>query len=408
MAIASKILTLVYNLSIYTLLIHCPSYTISSNDIHSVPLYVRRVLPTDQEKFRSDFNTRRIRRQVALENVDDVEYYGMVEIGTPKQKLPVLLDTGSDTFWVTGASTTLPDGSPSLDVSTGGPVFDPTSSSSYKPGSKYFEQSYGDGSVAKGVEVRDSVSLGTYRSKKQPFGLVNVTSPGILSANVSGIMGMAFERDDKAAPFWLRAGIKSFAFGLARFSSSSPDRTQPGGILTLGGLNRSLFSGKVNYVNVTEKDYWQITVDHVTVNGVRIKKSINTQGFIDTGNPIIQAPKDIVRAVYAGIPGAESGPAGDHEELFWIPCDSNVSFGMNFGGKSYKIPPADFITQKESQKRNGLCRGQVGGRDDYPTWIVGSVFLRNFYTVFNASEPARVGFAKPAENYQSLLGGHPV
>ncbi|EGG11183.1 aspartic peptidase A1 [Melampsora larici-populina 98AG31] len=323
---------------------------------------------------------------IALENVDNMECYGVVEIGTPKQKLPVLLDTGSDTFWVSGVSTTLPDGSPLSNVSTRGPLFDPSSSLSYKPGSKYFEQSYGDNSVATGVEVRDSVTLGSYCSKKQPFGLVNNTTPRIFSGDTSGVMGMAFKRPDKSSPF-----------------CSSPDRTQPGGILTLGGLNSLLISGEVNYINVTKKDYWQITVDHVTVNGVRIRKSIVNQGFIDTGHPLIQAPKAVVEAVYARISGAENV-----EGWFYIPCDSNVSFGMNLGGQSYEIPPADFITQEDSNKRNGLCRGQVVGSDNYPTWIMGSLFIRNFYTVFNASKPARVGFAKPANNYQSLLGGSPM
>ncbi|EGG09571.1 aspartic peptidase A1 [Melampsora larici-populina 98AG31] len=348
------------------------------------------------------------RDHIELENVEDVEYYGVIEIGTPSQKFKVLLDTGSCTFWLTGSSSSSSDQNSSLSLNTIGPSFDPSISSSFKIGPKLFSEAYGDNSMATGVEATESVSFGSYYAQNQKFGLVNVTTSGIFMGDASGIMGMSFGDQKNSTPFWISAGIKTFSFGLTRFNHSSSKINQPGGILTLGGLNTSLFTGEVNYVKVTKKDYWQVSLDHVTVNGIKIEDSINNQAFLDTGESILLAPSDVAKAVYSSIPGVESINDGGEEllhlETFYLPCSTKVKFEMNFGGQTYEIQRDDFVLQSsKGDIDDNLCLGAVSGTSLFDSWVVGDIFLRNVYTVFDSSAPARVGFARPVKNYQSLL-----
>lgn len=403
-----------------------------------MPLYSRRIQSVEQDQGSSTLGTPRIRRlrkrchpvrvgslngcrpksglikthrnRIGLKNVQDSEYYGVIEIGTPSQRFKVLLDTGSSTFWLTGGSG---PGSSSSDqnssnLNTIGPSFDPSSSSSFKITSKPFSEAYGDNSMATGFVATESVSFGSYHAQHQEFGLVDVTTSGIFMGDASGIMGMSFGDRTEPKPFWISAGIESFSFALSRYNSSSSEIIQPGGILTLGGLDDSLFIGEVNYVQVTKKDYWQVPLDHVTINGIKIEDSINNQAFLDTGESVILAPIGVARAIYSSIPGVKSiNDVNGGGETFYIPCSTKVTLGMSFGHQSYEIQQDDFVLKiSRDDVDHNLCLGAVSGTSLFDAWVLGDVFLRNVYTIFNSSEPARVGFARPVENYQSLLRGH--
>jgi hypothetical protein len=114
----------------------------------------------------------------------------------------------------------------------------------------------------------------------------------------------------------------------------------------------------------------------------------NKEAIIDTGTTIIVAPADIVRHVHSEIKGAvftlQSG---------WrIPCSANatdVKIDFELGGKSFAIPIADLV--REESQQTGLCySGMV--ESDLPFTVMGDVFLKSWYTVFDFGEN-RVGFA---------------
>jgi hypothetical protein len=91
-------------------------------------------------------------------------------------------------------------------------------------------------------------------------------------------------------------------------------------------------------------------------------------------------------------------------------CDTNVQATLTFGGVAYTMTASDLIGGSVS---GGDCLGaffslQLGSSSSplpssssFPTWVVGSAFLKNVYTVFQAS-PAAVGFATLKDNVQDI------
>lgn len=77
-----------------------------------------------------------------------------------------------------------------------------------------------------------------------------------------------------------------FAFHLTRYSTSSR-QSNPGGSLTLGSVDSSLYEGSINYNSVTSQTYWVIDMDSVDVGGKTVKLSGNSGAAIDTGTTLV-------------------------------------------------------------------------------------------------------------------------
>lgn len=84
---------------------------------------------------------------------------------------------------------------------------------------------------------------------------------------------------------------------------------EPGGVLTLGGTNSSLYTGAIEYIDMPsdiEQSYWLLEVSAVTVQGssVTINTGSGAIAAIDTGTTLIGGPSADVKTIYAAIPGA--------------------------------------------------------------------------------------------------------
>jgi cathepsin D len=62
----------------------------------------------------------------------------------------------------------------------------------------------------------------------------------------------------------------------------------PGGQFTLGGVNSSLFTGQINYVGLSDVNWWTIPMDSVVVGGHEITLTGNVKNaIIDTGTTLV-------------------------------------------------------------------------------------------------------------------------
>ena len=122
-------------------------------------------------------------------------------------------------------------------------------------------------------------------------------------------------------------------------------------------------------------NYWGIDQD-LTYGTSTILLS-GSAGIVDTGTTLIIAPPQDAAAVMAAIPGSKSDGQGG----FTVPCNTNASVALTFGGQDFAIDPRDIAFLPVSNDLNGDCTagisaGQIGGAQE---WLVGDVFLKNAY-----------------------------
>lgn len=104
----------------------------------------------------------------------------------------------------------------------------------------------------------------------QPFLVVEQMTSGLLTGDVSGIMGLAFQSlaSTQATPFWEQLINNSqfaspeISFWLARhLNDATVAEETTGGIMTLGGRNSSLFTGDIEFntlSNANSPSFWML------------------------------------------------------------------------------------------------------------------------------------------------------
>jgi cathepsin D len=271
---------------------------------------------------------------------------------------------------------------------------------------------YGSGS-ASGIIVQDTVTMGPFTVSQQIFVAVTDVSSGLIEGELAGIMGLAFQgiASSTALPFW-QALISNnqltnpeFSFFITRFDNvASAQAEEPGGVLTLGGTNTTLYQGDIDFRSFTspinQGSFWLQTVTGVIVNGksVSLPSGDSAIAAIDTGTTLIGGPTAAVDAIWGAVSGSQA-LTGNLTGYFAFPCSTKLSIAISFGGPSWPISLDDLNLGTIS---NGQCLGaifditqgsNVTPGQGNPSWIIGDTFLKNVYSVFRANPPA-VGFAQ--------------
>jgi saccharopepsin len=151
--------------------------------------------------------------------------------------------------------------------------FDSSASSTYKANGTDFEIRYGSGSV-EGFISRDTLSIGDLTIKGQDFG-ETTKEPGLAFAfgKFDGILGLAYDTisvNHIVPPFYNMIDQKLLDEPVFSFRMGSSE--EDGGEAIFGGVDKSAYKGKLDYVPVRRKGYWSVHLARTNTSLLRCEE----------------------------------------------------------------------------------------------------------------------------------------
>lgn len=329
--------------------------------------------------------------------VENVYYETVLQIGTPPQAIPVVIDTGSADLWVRSNSGHS-NYSAYNDVFNGYyKEFFPGQSTSLKHlKTGLYRINYADLTYATGTWVTDSVGLSLGSLDSVQFAVVdNASTP------VSGVLGVGFPARESVHGYDGALGttypnlpqmlkkqglINTVAFSLATDIDSGSGSFLFGS-LDEGSFQEPLFTFPM--VNVYPNAVPDPATLSLTLDGIGIKsdcKSWNITNsklpaLIDSGTTFLQLPSPIV----AKISEILNATFDDNQGLYVMNCPAEevrekVEITFQFGKLTIAVPLKRFILPPDDDS-NGLCGLGINPTDYEVT--LGDSFLSEAYVVFD-------------------------
>ncbi|XP_068833417.1 pregnancy-associated glycoprotein 2-like [Capricornis sumatraensis] len=317
----------------------------------------------------------------------EMAYIDNITTGTPPQQFHVVFDTGSSDLYA------------SLVLAATNSKFNPSQSSTFQDMRKTINLSSGSGRMS-GYLGSDIVWVRDLVTVWQAFGLsTNLSSEAMEYGPYDGILGLAYPSlpIDRTSPVFNNLNNRRvisqpvFAFYL----SSQPDIAS---VVIFGGVNNSYFHGDLKWIPVIQPCYRQIMMDRISMNG----KIIACQAIVDTGSSLLTGPTDVVSSIQRRI---NPSPVGDRQQMMSCNGATNlppVTFTIH--GTDFPVSPKYYI----QKIRKSLCFSSFqGGTENMvplETWILGDVFLRAYFLVFDRSKN-RIDLAPPEKSSVVMFGG---
>lgn len=167
-----------------------------------------------------------------------------------------------------------------------------------------------------------------------------------------------------------------------QWTAHSHTRTLP------GGSDPTRYEGELAWAPLVSAGYWTVGLQGVQVGGQDIGTKTHAT-VIDSGTSLLVGPGKDVRELAKRL-GAT--PAKDVDKFFEVDCASVgrlPALQFVIQGAVYTIQARDYVIQDGEQ-----CLLAVQADDQAnPQWILGDVFLRSYYCVFDYKN-RRIGMAK--------------
>uniref|UniRef100_A0A8D0ZF76 Peptidase A1 domain-containing protein n=1 Tax=Sus scrofa TaxID=9823 RepID=A0A8D0ZF76_PIG len=319
-----------------------------------------------------------------LWNYLDMVYVGNITIGTPPQLFSVIFDTASSDLWV-----------PSNQCHSRACVthrsFNPTLSSTFQSSNRTVKLAPHSGLVS-GLLGYDTVQIGRFKSENQAFGLSQSEPVKELeNAFFDGVLGLGY-------PSLAIQGTTPVFDNLRKqgqipepvFALYLSTNTKKGSVLMIGGVDNNFFTGNLKWVPLSARNYWQITLDRITWRGVVVGCTRGCQAIVDSGSAFLLGPSRQISSIQKII------QARFIENEYQVRCCARTTladFIFTINNVQYPVPARAYIRKGSTPRR---CYSNFSGGTESlgkeETWILGEVFLRLYFTVFDRGQN-RIGLA---------------
>ena len=311
------------------------------------------------------------------EDGSDFSYFSVMRFGSKQQEMYMLVDTGSANTWVFGSDC---QSSACSERST----FGNADSDTLNVTSTAWSLIYGTGQVG-GELAHDTVAFANF-SIDLSFGLASNASDDFNKYPMDGTLGLGIPSStafNVPTVMDVLNQLKLLRENLVGIHLQRESDNLRDGQITFGSVDQSKYNGALSYITCkTENKMWEIPLEDASING----QPCNFDGksaVIDTGTSYILMPFNDAQAIHQLIPGATN-----NGESFVIPCDTDVIVQFRFLGVSYDVGPSDYL----GRASGSMCSSNIVGHQPFgpDQWILGDIFLKNVYTVFDFDK-ARIG-----------------
>jgi len=328
--------------------------------------------------------------KIGLETIGQAQHVGIIEVGNPRQMFKVIFDTGSSNLWIFGKECR----SSACRLHRN---FDPELSKTFHKQNVEMTVQFGSGRI-KGYLGHDTFHLGPIHVKKQTFGQILKAEGAVFSAlKFDGILGLSFPSLSAAGykPVFdniMRQNLltsNSFSFYLATRKSKLTS------YVILGEPDTNLYTGPLRYVEVNKELYWQVDLVDIKVGDKRLhicddRPNKICTAVIDSGTSLMTGPSNRVHKVIDAIPYKTATNLASLPTLTYILRDRHGEHEFTMSPKFYMIRNPHSNTAKPGFM--GLDIPKPRG----PLWIMGELFMKQYYSVFHRGDGKRrasVGFA---------------
>ncbi|KAI7869069.1 aspartic peptidase domain-containing protein [Spinellus fusiger] len=334
-------------------------------------------------------------------------YYGDISIGTPPQTFSVIFDTGSSDVWVVSANCS-PDpfckhhrrfhrqaSSSYVDIDSDNnkdnrdedgdededkneDEDDDEDDEDDDEGDKEedtYEVQYGSGYVRAHVG-RDTLQVAGLELTDQVIGDATVLSHEFMNTPFDGIFGLGLadlSSSSHLPPFYAMMDLQLLDDPVFAIHTEMER-----GEIDFGGVDRSRFQGDLIYADLIHSGYWMIQTDNIAFGEAVFE---DRKAIVDSGSTLIIATPADAEEFHARIPGAQNN--GD--TTWSIPCQTVPLLEplvFNINNTPLIIRPENYILAPIT-KSSVMCISGISGQplDMSDTWILGGVFMRQYYTV---------------------------
>ncbi|CAL8372094.1 unnamed protein product [Gadus morhua 'NCC'] len=342
-------------------------------------------------------------------------YYVEMAVGSPPQKLNILVDTGSSNFAVGAAS------HPFLRR-----YYHRSLSHSYRDlgRSVYVPYTQGRWEGELGTDLV-SVPHGPNATLRANIAAIIQSDRFFINgSNWEGILGLAYAEiarpDEMLEPFFdslVRQTSIPDLFSLqlcgAGFTQNySLGSATVGGSMIIGGVDPSLYVGELWYTPIRREWYYEVIIVRIEVNGQDLNMDCKEYNYdksiVDSGTTNLRLPRKVFQAAVKAIEAASSTeqfPSG-----FWLGeqlvCwqagttpwpifpvitlylmseNRNQSFKISILPQQYLRPVEDVASVQEDCYKFAVSQSSTGT-------VMGAVIMEGFYVVFDRQNK-RIGFA---------------
>lgn len=343
-------------------------------------------------------------------------YLSALEIGSNRQQVGVILDTGSSDLWFPSKSSCdgptktsndsdlsgLPPASSACPLGS----FDESESLSYVPLGKNFSLYYGVKdyyTYAKGIWANETVFWGDLEVENMQFGLATDQDigQGIIGISYKGTEGVKTEDEYANFPMQLveQGLVRKNAYSLYLNSEEAAS-----GTVLFGGIDRAKYDGELTFFDTVHINDGGVATEDAVAFFVNLdgasqgNKTVFRKtypGLLDSGSTLLYAPQEIYDSVAPQYGEFNSTVGG-----YITPCSTQgQDFAFQFSNFTLNVPfeqllynVSDLSLLFVNGEGEEMCLFSMLSSSEN-LWILGDVLLRSAYIHYDLTDN-KIGMAQ--------------